>query len=640
MQPRPKIRRKPPPAVDAGLDARVRYPAPDPNDPFAPLWVLRSRDSSNSLKAYDPVAFPIIHDAASDTSNTTADTDKSHNLLRTPDRPKSHNALLRTPDRPKSHNALLRTPPSIPPSSSASTTSSFVHVSTPVSTEWSLPTLSQLTRAASLPVIAASGLRVPFASLFAPRPTIVVFIRHFWCPHCQDYLSSIAQTAPRPSEKNPFNLVIISNGAPAFISKYRALFGFEFEMYTDPTLAVYTALGMGRSSSASGPTIPNGDYVRHGTMGGIAMVALRALKVGLPVWERGGDLHQLGGEFILGPGLTCSYAHRMQSPKGHAPIGAVLSAAGIDIPSSDSSVPTPAPNPPSPSTPKLLAALCMKGWSPQKRSCSLGISVTTTTTTVSTPSSTSKLKFRANRNKNMSPGTYSITSLGSPTKTSESVRAESPTPSPINEFGVWRRTARVSFDSSRALSEGARRNLSFNTPPHPQSVYGYPSCSPYASGYYQRHRQYASTSMLPMYPSSPLFPSYEDERESGEYGHGDGYKGEGEQESHLVSPAHDADHEDKWMHARMASLEAMRVRKRERRAGFVGYYVPQAGGAGACGETQGKRSPVPVGCEPVKEAEEEAEGGDAGWGGSEGGSKIKVGRDDDGDEAGQDRRQL
>ncbi|KAG6895299.1 hypothetical protein C0992_002076, partial [Termitomyces sp. T32_za158] len=49
-----KIRRKPAPAIDPAVELDValdvRYPTPDPSDPFAPLWVLRSRNSTNDLK--------------------------------------------------------------------------------------------------------------------------------------------------------------------------------------------------------------------------------------------------------------------------------------------------------------------------------------------------------------------------------------------------------------------------------------------------------------------------------------------------------------------------------------------------------------------------------------------------------------
>ncbi|KAF8628034.1 hypothetical protein AX15_004149 [Amanita polypyramis BW_CC] len=226
--------------------------------------------------------------------------------------------------------------------------------------EWALPTQEQLMLAASLLVIAESGVRTTFGSLFEKQRTIVIFIRHFWCPLCQDYMSSV-RSFVRPDVLYPpatlgaedggqTKLVIISNGSHAIISKYRQIFHMPFDMYTDPTLAVYTTLGMGRGSDgvhpmcspmAGGPSGEptganvqkkgngpcNGGYVKHGTMGGIIMVVVRALKVGMPVWEKGGNVAQLGGEFVFGPGLTCSYAHRMQSSKGHAPIQDVVKAA-------------------------------------------------------------------------------------------------------------------------------------------------------------------------------------------------------------------------------------------------------------------------------------------------------------------------
>ena len=73
-----------------------------------------------------------------------------------------------------------------------------------------------------------------------------------------------------------------------------------FALYTDPGNRVYHALGMTRRSTDPGPEHERGAYVRHGTLGGIAMVVRNALRVGMPVWERGGDQRQLGGEFVLG----------------------------------------------------------------------------------------------------------------------------------------------------------------------------------------------------------------------------------------------------------------------------------------------------------------------------------------------------
>jgi len=130
-------------------------------------------------------------------------------------------------------------------------------------------------------------------------------------------------SSPKSKAKNDgaAQLVIIGNGAYTLISKYKQIFGMEFNVYTDPTLAIYSALGMGmmgttrmrdekilrtelgkEKESEDSKKAKEGSYVKHGLMTGIALVVMRALKVGMPVWEKGGDIGQLGGEFVLGPG--------------------------------------------------------------------------------------------------------------------------------------------------------------------------------------------------------------------------------------------------------------------------------------------------------------------------------------------------
>ena len=69
-------------------------------------------------------------------------------------------------------------------------------------------------------------------------------------------------------------------------------------------MRLYSALGMtnvGKSSTAK-TQIKRGSYVRHGNVRGLAMVVANAVRVGMPIWEKGGDPAQLGGEFVFGPG--------------------------------------------------------------------------------------------------------------------------------------------------------------------------------------------------------------------------------------------------------------------------------------------------------------------------------------------------
>ncbi|KAI0955945.1 hypothetical protein AcV7_006479 [Taiwanofungus camphoratus] len=196
--------------------------------------------------------------------------------------------------------------------------------------EYAMPTREQLRQAASLVIIAQNGLRVPFGDLFRDRRTIVCFIRHFWCPNCQDYMYSIARSVdPDALKRAGVDLVIIGVGSPAMIKSYRQIFRLPFALYTDPTLRLHSALGMNKRTQDPGSETERGEYVRHGALGGLAMVVRNALRVGMPVWEKGGDVTQLGGEFVLGPRLSCTYAHRMRTTRSHAPILHALASAGI-----------------------------------------------------------------------------------------------------------------------------------------------------------------------------------------------------------------------------------------------------------------------------------------------------------------------
>lgn len=224
---------------------------------------------------------------------------------------------------------LTEQPPRKKQSSRPSTApSSFAHVFN----ENALPTKRQLLDAASCVVVAENGIRVPFGDLFRDQKTVVIFIRHFWCPLCQDYMFSIANTVdPQVLKQSGISLVIISNGSYNMIKSYRQIFRTPYAVYTDPSSRLYNILGMTMKSVEPKAEQRRSSYVRHSRAGGIAMVIANALRVGMPVWEKAGDVTQLGGEFVLGPGMTASYAHRMRSRSSHAPIVRVLTAAGVHV---------------------------------------------------------------------------------------------------------------------------------------------------------------------------------------------------------------------------------------------------------------------------------------------------------------------
>nr|GAT60369.1 predicted protein [Mycena chlorophos] len=313
---------------------------------------------------------------------------------------------------PRRKPSVLRKSPSI----SSSLHSAPLHPLAP-------PTPAALARAARLPLVSPNGVRVQFGVLLGMsrealdlgasavgghasgpdvRRTLVVFLRHFWCPLCQDYMVALAggvraadagvcpeHPADCPDQHflerlihsttelgSQTHLLIIAPGSHTLAARYLQSFKFpqsstiaSVRIYVDPTPAdgVYAALGMGWDGAPSSatedastccahetpensvghgsvsyvdPEASPSSYITHGLFAGIGSVLLRAVRSGLPVWAKGGDIKLLGGEFVMeysaNGSLRCTYAHRMQTPKGHAPVERVLAAAGLRMSSTPS----------------------------------------------------------------------------------------------------------------------------------------------------------------------------------------------------------------------------------------------------------------------------------------------------------------
>ncbi|KAG7089253.1 hypothetical protein E1B28_010952 [Marasmius oreades] len=236
---------------------------------------------------------------------------------------------------------------------SASYAPSTPHHTTP---ELALPTQSQLIRAAALPLITESGVRISFGSLFTRigAAVIVIFIRHFWCPFDQDYVQNLVDVVRINHGIDDLiddvQLVIISNGSHTLITKYRQIFKMpkRVEVFTDPTLHLYEALGMRMVGETTSRSVSNhagaSTYVKRGMLGGMATVVMRALKVGMPLWEKGGESKQLGGEFVFVNGDSCIFAHRMQTKHDHVPVADIFRIAASIMPKGSPS-PTPPPEP-------------------------------------------------------------------------------------------------------------------------------------------------------------------------------------------------------------------------------------------------------------------------------------------------------
>ncbi|KAJ7056586.1 hypothetical protein C8F01DRAFT_1154212 [Mycena amicta] len=302
---------------------------------------------------------------------------------------------------PRRRPSVLKKSPSL----SASLNSKHSAPSLPLA----LPTTAALARAAQLPLVSPNGIRVPFGVLLGMpresldlgasavgvgsdehvRRTLVVFLRHFWCPNCQDYLVALAggvgateggcncqgelflehSIESTKEVENDTHLLLIAPGSHTLAGRYLDSFKFPLQsiasvrIFVDPMPAegVYAALGMGwdgaippvlsspvdevstcgqetfENSAGHGsmsldefadPDAAPTSYITHGTLSGIGSVLLRCAAWGVRFRVRVGSSLLF---FCAHGSLRCTYAHRMQNPRGHASVERVLAAAGMRV---------------------------------------------------------------------------------------------------------------------------------------------------------------------------------------------------------------------------------------------------------------------------------------------------------------------
>ena len=214
--------------------------------------------------------------------------------------------------------------------------------------EETLPTLRDLYDASFIEVVGEGGEIVRFGDLVGCRRTIVVFIRHWFCPLCAQYMNSIiSQVTPQALEEADVGLIIIGNGSGKMLPAYKSeplspyikhgdanlrpadkALNCPFPMYTDPSLMLYRALGLTRQTGDSGPDSEAGDYLVQSALEATVATIKRATVMPL---RNPGHFLQLGGEFVFEGSMNCTYAHRMTTTRSHAPIRDVCREAGVKL---------------------------------------------------------------------------------------------------------------------------------------------------------------------------------------------------------------------------------------------------------------------------------------------------------------------
>ncbi|KAK4670217.1 uncharacterized protein QC763_209740 [Podospora pseudopauciseta] len=174
-----------------------------------------------------------------------------------------------------------------------------------VSADNSLPTLATLKRIDNYIVLDRNGKSHTFRSLYTgrhvARRVLLVFVRHFYCGNCQDYLRTLS-SAFSPSDllglPIPTFIVVIGCGDPGLIDMYTSETGCPFPVYTDPTRKLYAELGMIRTLALGERPAYTKTHLVRSSLASVVQ-GLKQIPKGLA--HKGGDSRQIGGEFLFEP---------------------------------------------------------------------------------------------------------------------------------------------------------------------------------------------------------------------------------------------------------------------------------------------------------------------------------------------------
>jgi peroxiredoxin len=174
-------------------------------------------------------------------------------------------------------------------------------------------------------VLDATGASVRVGTLWARSARLLVLLRHFGCVGCSRQVTELAPHVGVLARAR-VRTALVGNGSPAQLAAFlerHALTGDAVDAFTDPSLALYAAVGLRRSVwSTVGPR-------------GLLDMA-RALGAGHPHRSVEGDATQQGGTVLVDTGGIVRLVHVNRSLGDHASVPELLDAAlRLEIESSD-----------------------------------------------------------------------------------------------------------------------------------------------------------------------------------------------------------------------------------------------------------------------------------------------------------------
>ena len=141
------------------------------------------------------------------------------------------------------------------------------------------------------------GRDVALSSLWADRPLLVLFWRHFGCSCGMDRAARLRTELP-DYRAGGGDVVIVGQGEPARAARYRERQGIDVPILSDPDRSVYQAYGLLQGSTAQILFDAPDPFLRCDFDAGMGLAASRHATDRALV----DDPWQLPGEFVVGSG--------------------------------------------------------------------------------------------------------------------------------------------------------------------------------------------------------------------------------------------------------------------------------------------------------------------------------------------------
>lgn len=192
-----------------------------------------------------------------------------------------------------------------------------------IATTNELPSPEKIRQLDDYIVLDKDGKSHTFKTLYSgtnvARRVLIIFVRHFFCGNCQEYLRTLSEIiTPDSLLRLPLStfILIIGCGEPSLIEFYKETTGCQFPIYTDPQRSLFKELGMTQTwEMGAKPT-----YMRRSMGSSIVQSITQGLR-SIPAGNalKSGNFSQVGGEFLFEPPDMVTPVTTPREERAHGP---------------------------------------------------------------------------------------------------------------------------------------------------------------------------------------------------------------------------------------------------------------------------------------------------------------------------------